>query len=45
MALDFFKPVHDGYGHLIRSHVLAEVGRLIQKSIRISDISVRYSGG
>jgi two-component system cell cycle response regulator len=44
MDLDFFKSVNDGYGHLMGSHVLAEVGRLIRKSIRVSNISGRYGG-
>ena len=44
MDLDFFKSVNDGHGHLMGSHVLAEVGRLIQQSIRIADVSARYGG-
>jgi len=44
MDLDFFKSVNDGHGHLMGSHVLAEVGHLILQSIRISDISARYGG-
>ncbi len=44
MDLDFFKSVNDVYGHLMGSHVLAEVGRLIRQSIRISDVSARYGG-
>jgi diguanylate cyclase (GGDEF)-like protein len=44
MDLDHFKSVNDGHGHLMGSHVLAEVGRLIRKSIRVSDVSARYGG-
>jgi two-component system cell cycle response regulator len=44
MDLDFFKSVNDGHGHLMGSHVLAEVGRLIRESIRESDVSGRYGG-
>ena len=44
MDLDFFKSVNDSHGHLMGSHVLAEVGHLILQSIRISDISARYGG-
>ncbi len=44
MDLDFFKSVNDGHGHLMGSHVLAEVGRLIRQSFRISDVSARYGG-
>ncbi|HEX9758808.1 MAG TPA: GGDEF domain-containing protein [Nitrospiria bacterium] len=44
MDLDFFKSVNDQNGHLMGSHVLAEVGRLIRQSIRISNVSGRYGG-
>ena len=44
MDLDHFKQVNDGNGHLMGSHVLAEVGRLIRKSIRIADVAARYGG-
>ena len=44
MDLDRFKAVNDGHGHLMGSHVLAEVGRLIQQCIRVSDVSARYGG-
>ncbi len=44
MDLDRFKSVNDGHGHLMGSHVLAEVGRLIQQCIRVSDVSARYGG-
>ncbi len=44
MDLDFFKLVNDGNGHLMGSHVLAEVGRVIRKSIREADVSARYGG-
>ena len=44
MDLDRFKSVNDTHGHLMGSHVLAEVGRLISHSVRISDVSARYGG-
>jgi len=44
MDLDRFKSVNDGHGHLMGSHVLAEVGRIIRHGIRIADISARYGG-
>ena len=44
MDLDRFKSVNDGHGHLMGSHVLAEVGRVIQESVRIADVSARYGG-
>jgi len=44
MDLDRFKSVNDGHGHLMGSHVLAEVGKIIQQSIRVEDVSARYGG-
>jgi len=44
MDLDRFKSVNDGYGHLMGSHVLAEVGRIIRGEIRDDDVSARYGG-
>jgi len=44
MDLDRFKSVNDGHGHLMGSHVLSEVGRIIQHAIRSADISARYGG-
>jgi two-component system, cell cycle response regulator len=44
MDLDRFKSVNDTHGHLMGSHVLSEVGRLIRESIRTLDVSGRYGG-
>src|SRR5207247_9571229 len=44
MDLDRFKAVNDTHGHLIGSHVLSEVGRLIRESIRTADVAARYGG-
>jgi len=44
MDLDHFKSVNDTHGHLMGSHVLSEVGRLIAHSIRGADIAARYGG-
>jgi len=44
MDLDRFKSVNDTHGHLMGSHVLAEVGRLIRDSIRSADVAARYGG-
>ena len=44
MDLDRFKSVNDTHGHLMGSHVLSEVGRLIRGSIRAADVSARYGG-
>ena len=44
MDLDRFKSVNDGHGHLMGSHVLAEVGRIIRHAVRLADVSARYGG-
>jgi two-component system cell cycle response regulator len=44
MDLDRFKNVNDTHGHLMGSHVLSEVGRLIRQGFRCTDISARYGG-
>ena len=44
MDLDRFKSVNDTHGHLMGSHVLAEVGRIIREGIRVEDVSARYGG-
>jgi diguanylate cyclase (GGDEF)-like protein len=44
MDLDRFKQVNDGYGHLMGSHVLSEVGGLIREGLRSTDVSARYGG-
>jgi diguanylate cyclase (GGDEF)-like protein len=44
MDLDHFKSVNDTRGHLMGSHVLSEVGRLIARSIRGADVAARYGG-
>lgn len=44
MDLDRFKSVNDGHGHLMGSHVLAEVGGIIRHGIRVADVSARYGG-
>ncbi|MBI2603318.1 MAG: diguanylate cyclase [Deltaproteobacteria bacterium] len=42
--LDHFKLVNDSCDHLMGSYVLAEVGKLILASTRISDVAARYGG-
>jgi diguanylate cyclase (GGDEF)-like protein len=44
MDLDRFKRVNDTHGHLMGSHVLAGVGRLIRDNLRMVDVSGRYGG-
>ncbi len=42
--IDYFKSINDTYGHLCGSHLLAEVGRLLQKTVRKVDVPCRYGG-
>jgi diguanylate cyclase (GGDEF)-like protein len=44
MDIDYFKRINDGYGHLIGSKVLVEMGQLLIKSLRTVDIVARYGG-
>ena len=44
MDLDHFKQVNDTHGHLVGSHCLSEVGRIIRESTRVMDLSGRYGG-
>jgi diguanylate cyclase (GGDEF)-like protein len=42
--LDHFKQVNDSYGHQAGSRVLLEIGRLLLKTLRSTDVAVRYGG-
>lgn len=42
--IDHFKKFNDAYGHQIGDFVLAEVARLMKKSVREIDICCRYGG-
>ena len=42
--VDFFKQVNDRFGHLVGDAVLVQIVRMIEKSIRLSDIIGRYGG-
>ena len=42
--LDYFKQVNDTHGHQAGSRVLHEVGRLMLKTLRSTDVPVRYGG-
>ena len=42
--LDHFKRVNDTHGHQAGSYVLHEIGRLLLKTLRSTDVPVRYGG-
>jgi len=42
--LDYFKRVNDSHGHQAGSQVLHEIGRLLLKTLRSTDVPVRYGG-
>ncbi|MFB6359552.1 MAG: GGDEF domain-containing protein, partial [Thiohalorhabdaceae bacterium] len=42
--IDHFKAVNDWYGHTVGDEVLIELTRLIQESLRKSDILARWGG-
>jgi len=44
LDLDFFKDYNDKKGHLAGDKVLAQVGRLIEMSVRNVDVAFRYGG-
>jgi two-component system cell cycle response regulator len=44
MDLDHFKKVNDTHGHQAGSHTLAEIGSLIARNLRETDVSARYGG-
>ena len=44
MDLDFFKRVNDGYGHLVGSQTIREVGEIIRDTLGSVDIAARFGG-
>ena len=44
LDVDWFKQVNDTYGHDIGDMVIVEIGKLLQKHIRTSDMAIRYGG-
>src|SRR2546426_519736 len=42
--LDYFKRVNDTHGHQAGSQVLHEIGKLLLKTLRSTDVPVRYGG-
>jgi len=44
MDIDHFKNINDTYGHKVGDSIISEVGRVILKQIRETDIAIRYGG-
>jgi two-component system cell cycle response regulator len=44
LDLDGFKGINDQYGHLAGSETLTEVGGILSRAVRESDILARYGG-
>ncbi len=44
LDLDLFKAYNDVHGHAAGDKLLADVGRIIQRSVRSTDLSFRYDG-
>ena len=44
MDLDFFKRVNDGYGHLVGSQIIREVGGIIRDTLHSADLAARFGG-
>jgi diguanylate cyclase (GGDEF)-like protein len=44
LDVDYFKKVNDTYGHDIGDKVIIAIGELLMKSIRSSDLAIRYGG-
>jgi diguanylate cyclase (GGDEF)-like protein len=42
--LDHFKQVNDRWGHQVGSRLLQDVGRMLLKTLRSTDVPVRYGG-
>lgn len=44
MDIDHFKMINDIHGHKVGDSILSEVGRIILKQIRETDIAIRFGG-
>lgn len=42
--IDHFKKVNDGHGHLVGTRLLVEVAKLMQRTLRETDLIYRYGG-
>lgn len=44
LDIDHFKQVNDTHGHLVGDAILAELGQILSRSVRDSDVCARYGG-
>jgi diguanylate cyclase (GGDEF)-like protein len=44
MDIDHFKSVNDNHNHLVGSHILKEIARILSLSLRKSDLTARFGG-
>jgi two-component system, cell cycle response regulator len=44
LDVDHFKPINDQRGHLAGDHVLAALGKLLDRTLRKSDLAARWGG-
>lgn len=44
LDLDNFKAIVDGYGHLVGSRTIAQIGRMIGRLVRPGDVAARFGG-
>ena len=44
LDLDYFKHINDTYGHPAGDMVLSEIGKMLKKRVRESDLTCRYGG-
>ena len=44
LDVDFFKMVNDTYGHDVGDQVISAIGKLLNETIRNSDLAIRYGG-
>ena len=42
--IDYFKKINDTYGHMQADKLLIQLGKILQKNVRKSDIAARFGG-